>query len=164
MGKCRQPSAAQYKFYTFNIFQFTFKCGYNDFISKYTDINSLHVTQIDLLHNDTFLQYLIHLFQMWKRIFACKISDDFSGFVDTCRTGKRNRAGALVLGNGSIQNINLWNKDCSEKWPITISTCTHAPIYPTITVVACTSGNLVIQVQHGFSLKKTGWCNIRPRN
>ena len=35
-------------------FQFTFKCGYNDFISKYTDINSLHVTQIDLLHNDTF--------------------------------------------------------------------------------------------------------------
>ena len=35
-------------------FRFTFKCGYNDFISKYTDINSLHVTQIDLLHNDTF--------------------------------------------------------------------------------------------------------------
>ena len=35
-------------------FQFTFKCGYNDFISKYTDINNLHVTQIDLLHNDTF--------------------------------------------------------------------------------------------------------------
>ena len=37
-----------------NTFQFTFKCGYNDFLSKYTDINSLHVTQIDLLHNDTF--------------------------------------------------------------------------------------------------------------
>ena len=35
-------------------FQFTFKCGYNDFISKYTDIYSLHVTQIDLLYNDTF--------------------------------------------------------------------------------------------------------------
>ena len=35
-------------------FQFTFKCGYNDFIFKYIDINSLHVTQIDLLHNDTF--------------------------------------------------------------------------------------------------------------
>ena len=36
-------------------FQFAFKCGYrpNDFISKYTDINSLHVTQIDLHHNDT---------------------------------------------------------------------------------------------------------------
>ena len=34
-------------------FQFTFKCGYNDFISKYTDINSLHVTQINLLHNNT---------------------------------------------------------------------------------------------------------------
>ena len=33
---------------------FTYKCGYNDFISKYTDINSLHVTQIDLLQNDTF--------------------------------------------------------------------------------------------------------------
>ena len=31
-----------------------YKCGYNDFTSKYTDINSLHVTQIDLLHNDTF--------------------------------------------------------------------------------------------------------------
>ena len=39
---------------------------------------------------------------MSKRIFACKLSDDFSGFVDTCGTGKRNRAGALVLGNGSI--------------------------------------------------------------
>ena len=37
-----------------SMFQFTFKCGYNDFISKYTDINSLHVTQIDLLHNDIF--------------------------------------------------------------------------------------------------------------
>ena len=24
-----------------SMFQFTFKCGYNDFISKYTDINSL---------------------------------------------------------------------------------------------------------------------------
>ena len=35
-------------------FQFNFKCGYNDFISKYTGINSLHVTQIDLLQNDTF--------------------------------------------------------------------------------------------------------------
>ena len=34
-------------------FQFTFKCGYNDFISKYKDINSLHVTQINLLHNNT---------------------------------------------------------------------------------------------------------------
>ena len=34
-------------------FQFTFKCGYNNFISKYTDINSLHVTQINLLHNNT---------------------------------------------------------------------------------------------------------------
>ena len=30
-----------------SMFQFTFKCGYNDFISKYTDINSLNVTQID---------------------------------------------------------------------------------------------------------------------
>ena len=26
-------------------------------------------------------------------IFAYKLSDDFSGFVDTCGTGKRNRAG-----------------------------------------------------------------------
>ena len=33
-----------------SMFQFTD----NDFISKYTDINSLHVTQIDLLHNDTY--------------------------------------------------------------------------------------------------------------
>ena len=37
-----------------SMFKITFKCGYNDFISKYTDINSLHVTQVDLLHNDTF--------------------------------------------------------------------------------------------------------------
>ena len=35
-------------------FQFTFKCGYNDFISKYTDINSLHATQITLIHNNTY--------------------------------------------------------------------------------------------------------------
>ena len=35
-------------------FQFTFKCGYNYLISKYTHINSLYVTQIDLLHNDIF--------------------------------------------------------------------------------------------------------------
>ena len=33
----------------------------------------------------------------------CKLSDDFSGFVDTCGTGKRNRVGALVLGNGRIE-------------------------------------------------------------
>ena len=33
------------------------------------------------------------------------LSDDFSGFVDTCGTGKRNRAGALVLGNGSIDSL-----------------------------------------------------------
>ena len=30
------------------------------------------------------------------------LSDDFSGFVDTCGTGKRNWVGALVLENGSI--------------------------------------------------------------
>ena len=35
-------------------FVFTYKCGYNNFTSKYTDINNLHVTQIDLLHYDTF--------------------------------------------------------------------------------------------------------------
>ena len=28
-----------------------------------------------------------------KRIFACKLSDDSSGFVDTCGTGKCNRVG-----------------------------------------------------------------------
>ena len=37
-----------------------------------------------------------------KKIFACKLSDNFSGFVDTCGTGKRNRTVALVLGNGRI--------------------------------------------------------------
>ena len=41
-----------------------------------------------------------------KKIFACKLSDDFSGFVDTCGTGKCNCAGALLLGNGSIHNVN----------------------------------------------------------
>ena len=39
---------------------------------------------------------------MYKNIFACKLSDDFSDVVDTCGTGKRNLAGALVLGNGTI--------------------------------------------------------------
>ena len=37
-----------------SMFQFTSKCGYNYFISQYTDTNSLHVTQINLLHNNTF--------------------------------------------------------------------------------------------------------------
>ena len=41
-----------------------------------------------------------------KRIFACKLSDDFSGFTDTCGTGKRNRVGAFVLGNGKIGCIH----------------------------------------------------------
>ena len=48
-----------------SMFQFTFKCRYNDFISKYTDINSLHVTQINLLHNNTCCStYFVH--------FRCK--------------------------------------------------------------------------------------------
>ena len=37
--------------------------------------------------------------------YGPELSDDFSGFVDTCETGKRNRAGALVLGNGRIQEL-----------------------------------------------------------
>ena len=74
-------------------FQFTFKCGYNNFISKYIDINSLHVTQIKLLHNKTCCSTQFARFRCKKRIFACKLSDDFSGFVDTCGTGKRNGAG-----------------------------------------------------------------------
>ena len=43
-----------------SMFQFTFKGGYNDFISKCTDINSLHVTQINLLHNDTFCSTVLN--------------------------------------------------------------------------------------------------------
>ena len=42
-----------------------------------------------------------------KMIFACKLSDDFSGFVDTCRTGKCNRAGVLVLWNGRIEKAKI---------------------------------------------------------
>ena len=38
-------------------FIFTYKCGCNDFISKYTDINSLHIKQIDLLQNDIFCSF-----------------------------------------------------------------------------------------------------------
>ena len=53
MGKCQQPSAAQYRFYTLPHFSLLLNVD-NDFISKYTDINNLHVTQIDLLHYDTF--------------------------------------------------------------------------------------------------------------
>ena len=83
---------------------FTYKCGYNDFISKCTDTDSLHVTQIDLLQNDTFAV----LNSFFKRIFACKLSDDFSGFFDTIGTGKRNRAGALVLWNGRIPLYPKW--------------------------------------------------------
>ena len=39
-------------------YQFTFKCEYNNFISKYIDINSLHVTQIDLQSN---VAYVVQL-------------------------------------------------------------------------------------------------------
>ena len=84
-----------------NTFQFTFKCGYNDFISKYTDINSLHVTQIDLLHNDTFCSTFTR-FRRKKGSLRVNSVMILVVFVDTCGTGKRNRAGALVLGNGRI--------------------------------------------------------------
>ena len=47
---------------------------------------------------------------MWKRIFACKLSDDFSGFVDA---SKHNRAGALELGNGSIDRRVLFQNSLS---------------------------------------------------
>ena len=46
---------------------FTYKCEYNDFTSKYTDIYSLHVTQIDLLHKWYLLQYLILLASYVKK-------------------------------------------------------------------------------------------------
>ena len=44
-----------------------------------------------------------------KMIFACKLSDDFSSFVDTRGTDKRNRAGALVLGNGRIAKDTFYS-------------------------------------------------------
>ena len=37
---------------------FTYKCEYNEFTSKYTNINSLHETQIDILHNDLLVSYV----------------------------------------------------------------------------------------------------------
>ena len=42
------------KFYTLARFSLLLNVDLNYFISKYTDINSLHVTQIDLFHNNTF--------------------------------------------------------------------------------------------------------------
>ena len=36
----------------------------------------------------------------------------FSGFVDTCGTAKRNRAGVLVLGNRSIVEIVAVSNRC----------------------------------------------------
>ena len=44
-GKRRQPIQVLH----ISTFQSTYKCEYNDFISKYTDIE----TQIDFLYNDT---------------------------------------------------------------------------------------------------------------
>ena len=43
-----------------------------------------------------------------ERIFACKLSDDFSGFVDTCGTGKRNRTGRSYSEMGEW-NASLWH-------------------------------------------------------
>ena len=103
---------------------------------KYTDINSLHVTQIDLLHNDTFcitFKYTQRSFftsetsELKFTRFRCKkgslrvISDDFSGCVDTCGTGKRNRARALVLGNGSIRKISTFDDVHLPYLPCTFS-------------------------------------------
>ena len=47
----------------------------------------------------------------------CKLSDDFSDFVDTCGTGKHNRAGALVLGNGriGIDHLHISHITCPRK-------------------------------------------------
>ena len=42
---------------------------------------------------------------MYKRICACKLSDDFSGFVDTCGTGKRNCTGRSYWETGEL-NFN----------------------------------------------------------
>ena len=41
-----------------------------------------------------------------KKIFACKLCDDFSGFVDTCGTGKRNRAGRSYWETGELSARN----------------------------------------------------------
>ena len=43
----------------------------------------------------------------------CKLSDDFSGVVNTCGTGKRNRVGALALGNRPIV-VNVDNDVSTE--------------------------------------------------
>ena len=53
-GKISTTKRRAMQIFHISTFQFTFKCGCNNFVSKYTDINSLHVTQIDLLHNNTF--------------------------------------------------------------------------------------------------------------
>ena len=53
-GKMSTTKRRAIQFLHISTFQFTFKCGYNYFVSKYRDINSLNVTQIDLLHTDTF--------------------------------------------------------------------------------------------------------------
>ena len=42
-----------------------------------------------------------------KKIFACKLSDDFSGFVDTCGTGKRNHVVRSYWEIGEFPSIFL---------------------------------------------------------
>ena len=53
--KCRQPKAVQYKFYTLTRLCLFINVDITILRPNTpVDTNSLHVTQIDLLHNDTF--------------------------------------------------------------------------------------------------------------
>ena len=87
---------------------FTIKRGYNYFISKYTAINSLRVTQINLLHNDTFCSTWFAHFRCKKGSLHVNSVMILEVFIDTCGTGKRNYAGALVLGNGRIYPLSSY--------------------------------------------------------
>ena len=53
---------------------------------------------------------------MQKRIFVYKLSDDFSGFADSCGTGKHNGAG----GAGIWKRDNSPSGILQESWILVI--------------------------------------------
>ena len=108
MGKSRLLNAAQNKFYTWT-FQITLKMWIERFHIQ------IHTPTIIYIHNRriffTMITCTIGLLRSFildvKLIFACKTNGVFSGNVDTCRTGDRNRMGCTFCESGELDFYSI---------------------------------------------------------
>ena len=99
----------------------------------------------------------ILLFTIWTHPLQMREYPLQYASTDKNKKSHYNRFSGFILSNVTSQyNLNSPRE--------MVGPCLITFNFSYLTVVACTSGNLVIQVQHGFSLKKTGWCNIGPKN